>query len=487
MCWVFLHSVVLVLLFFCQRPSAQSTNDLYNSWKKYESECQQNMSQGPTSTDLVCNRTFDGYACWPDALPNTTVRVSCPRFLPWIEKVQNGYVYKRCGPDGQWISMPNGNVERNVTECEVNMDDLRAQDQFGETYRSFMVMYTAGYSVSLGTLVIALSILAGFSKLRCTRNCIHMNLFASFILKCASVLVIDGALKTRYNQVFDDDYSVQLWLNSDALAWCRAASVFMQYGIIANYCWLLVEGLYLHNLLSIAGFSEKSYFTLYVCIGWGAPVLFVVPWVVVKYIYENTHWTIHEYMGFWWILRTPVLLSIMINFVIFVRIIRILVSKLWAHEMRYTDSKSRLAKSTLILFSLLGTHEVIFAFILEELAQGTMRQVKLFFDLAVGSFQGMLVAILYCFMNKEVHCELLKSWKRWKMGKDIEEACRHTYSQIPTTKTGTNSVTDKYQLMTGNGTENNSTAHCFQRTTEHLTLSEQPHSYDFLETAESNL
>lgn len=35
---------------------------------------------------LVCNRTFDLYACWPDGLPGTTVNVSCPWFLPWYHK-----------------------------------------------------------------------------------------------------------------------------------------------------------------------------------------------------------------------------------------------------------------------------------------------------------------------------------------------------------------------------------------------------------------
>jgi hypothetical protein len=43
----------------------------------------------------------------------------------------------------------------------------------------------------------------------------------------------------------------------------------MQYGIVANYCWLLVEGVYLHNLLSLATFPERSFFALYLGIGWG--------------------------------------------------------------------------------------------------------------------------------------------------------------------------------------------------------------------------
>lgn len=129
------------------------------------------------------------------------------------------------------------------------------------------------------------------SKLHCMRNYIHMNLFASFILKGVSVLVIDALLKTHYSDKIDD-YNVHMWLSDEvcsgagevwgawgchsspdlcpqAAAGCRAATVFMQYGIVANYCWLLVEGIYLHNLLVVAVFSERSYFTLYLCIGWG--------------------------------------------------------------------------------------------------------------------------------------------------------------------------------------------------------------------------
>lgn len=48
-----------------------------------------------------------------------------------------------------------------------------------------------------------------------------------------------------------------------ALAGCRVAAVFMQYGVVANYCWLLVEGVYLHSLLGPATFSERDFFTYY--------------------------------------------------------------------------------------------------------------------------------------------------------------------------------------------------------------------------------
>jgi hypothetical protein len=50
-------------------------------------------------------------------------------------------------------------------------------------------------------------------KLHCTRNYIHGNLFASFVLKAGSVLVIDWLLKTRYSQKIGDDLSVSVWLS----------------------------------------------------------------------------------------------------------------------------------------------------------------------------------------------------------------------------------------------------------------------------------
>lgn len=54
-----------------------------------------------------------------------------------------------------------------------------------------------------------------------------------------------------------------------AVTWCRGAMVMMQYSVMANNYWLLVEGIYLHSLLVITVFSEKKYFYIYLVIGWG--------------------------------------------------------------------------------------------------------------------------------------------------------------------------------------------------------------------------
>ncbi|XP_006886379.1 PREDICTED: glucagon receptor [Elephantulus edwardii] len=420
------HLLLLLLLARQpQVPAAQVMDFLFETWKIYGDQCTHNLSLLPPPTELVCNRTFDKYACWPDTPVNTTANLSCPWYLPWYHKVQHRLVFKTCGPDGQWVRGPQGQPWRNASQCQMDQDELEDQKEVVKMYSSFQVMYTVGYCLSLGALFLALAILLGLSQLHCTRNYIHMNLFASFVLKASSVLATDALLQTRYSQKVGDDLSVSIWLSDQAVASCRVAVVFMQYGIVANYCWLLVEGLYLHSVLHRAAFQEDGFFPLYVGIGWGAPLLFVIPWAVVKCLFENIQcWTSNDNMGFWWILRFPVFLAILINFLIFIHTVHILLSKLRAHQMHCIDYKFRLAKSTLTLVPLLGVHEVVFAFVTDEHAQGALRSTKLFFDLFFSSIQGLLVAVLYCFLNKEVQSELLRRWHRWRVDTGLREELR---------------------------------------------------------------
>ncbi|XP_031417924.1 glucagon receptor [Clupea harengus] len=411
-----------------QTSAAKSLKILMEQWMSYKNECIQNIINAAPANGLVCNRTFDQYACWPDGVPGTTVNVSCPWYLPWYHKVQHGLVYRACGADGHWAPKSS----KNTSECEED-------DQwYGRILRVFRTMYTVGYSLSLGALVLALSILVAFRKLHCMRNNIHMNLFASFILRALSILIKDTLLDSINSSSAQlSQTHTQRWGASQMVVGCRVAVVMMQYSVVANNYWLLVEGLYLHSLLVITVFSEKNYFNMYLCIGWGAPLIFVLPWIIVKYLYEDEEcWERNINMGYWWIIRSPILFAYLINFFIFIRIIKILMSKLKAHQMRYTDYKFRLAKSTLTLIPLLGIHAILFTFVIDESVpkESLLRLIRLFYDLLFSSFQGLLVAILYCFVNKEVQSEMVKRWKRWKLGKDIEEEYRHTHSQTPHAK-----------------------------------------------------
>ncbi|XP_051940932.1 glucagon receptor isoform X2 [Hippocampus zosterae] len=436
---------LLALLMLCNCSKVSSTTSpkrVKEQWSNYKNQCLDFLNSLPPTTGAVCNRTFDQYACWPDGLPGTTVNVSCPWFLPWHYKVQQGLVYRSCGKDGRW-------AQKNTSECE----DDPGQQLYGHILSQFRIMYTVGYSLSLGALLLALGILISFRKLHCMRNNIHMNLFGSFILRAVSILVKDALLTLTLNPRSSGETKVQTWINIPAVMWCRGAMVMMHYTVMANNYWLLVEGIYLHSLLVITVFSEKKYFYIYMAIGWGAPLVFVSPWITMKYLYENEEcWERNINMGYWWIIRSPILVAYLINFFIFIRIIKILMSKLRAHQMRYTDYKIRLAKSTLTLIPLLGIHAILFTFVIDEsVPKGSiLRLMRLFCDLLFNSFQGLLVAILYCFVNKEVQSEMLKKWKRWKLGKDIDEEYRHTHSQTPHLKSGSIATGNLPDLLDNN-------------------------------------
>ncbi|KAJ3611280.1 hypothetical protein NHX12_021296 [Muraenolepis orangiensis] len=196
---------------------------------------------------------------------------------------------------------------------------------------------------------------------------------------------------------------------------CKAVMVFFHYGIMASFFWLLVEGLYLHALLAVSFFSERKYFWAYILIGWGGPTIFIAAWTIAKAKYKDVGcWDIIENTDvLWWIINTPIFVSILMNFILFICIIRILRQKINCPDIGRNESNQylRLAKSTLLLIPLFGINFIVFAFIPEQLKT----ELRLVFDLILGSFQGFVVAVLYCFLNGEVQAEIKRKWRRWHL------------------------------------------------------------------------
>ncbi|XP_053545729.1 gastric inhibitory polypeptide receptor [Bombina bombina] len=401
--WGPLTALVFMLIKDCL---CHSVHDTVQAWKQYHKDCEERMRREPPLLGVYCNRTFDSYACWGDAAANTTHSEPCPNYLPWYSQVKDGFVFRRCGPDGQWVRDETDLPWRDHSECD-SVDHEQEQSQVRAWILSQLrVMYSVGYGVSLAALIVAVCILTQLRRLRCTRNVIHCHLFVSFILRAVSLLTRDTLLAQQHSMIQQEGDFTAL-LRERTLVGCRVAQTITQYCVVANYYWLLVEGLYLHNLLVVLSFSEESVLPRYMMLGWGAPVLFVVPWVIVRQLYENTQcWERNDNQSYWWIIRSPILLAVLINFLIFMRILRILVLKLRANQMRRSDRKFRLAKSTLTLIPLLGVHAAVFSLIPEESTSGGIRHTRLGAEILLSSIQGLLVSVLYCFCNKEVQAEL---------------------------------------------------------------------------------
>ncbi|XP_021551529.1 secretin receptor [Neomonachus schauinslandi] len=380
--------------------------DVLRVLREERDQCLQELSKekpGDLGTEQPapgCEGLWDNMSCWPSSALGRTVEVGCPPFLQMLTG-RNGSMFRNCTQDGWSETFPRPDLA-----CGVNVNDS-SNEKRHEYLMKLKVMYTVGYSSSLVMLLVALSILCAFRRLHCTRNYIHMHLFVSFILRALSNFIKDAVLFSSDDVAHCDAQRVG----------CKLVMAFFQYCIMANYAWLLVEGLYLHTLLVISFFSERKCLRGFVALGWGSPAIFVASWAISRHFLEDVGcWDINANASIWWVIRGPVILSILINFILFINILRILMRKLRTQETRGNEVShyKRLAKSTLLLIPLFGVHYIIFAFSPEDAIE-----VQWFFELALGSFQGLVVAVLYCFLNGEVQLEVQKKWRQWHLRESL--------------------------------------------------------------------
>ncbi|CAG7728508.1 unnamed protein product, partial [Allacma fusca] len=207
------------------------------------------------------------------------------------------FATKYCNPNGTWFEN-NGSKWTNFSQCKNPAPPYPSIIQ--NSLPSIKMMSQIGYAVSLVSLVLALIILISIKRLRCPRNTLHMHLFVSFFLRAfmtilKSMLFVNGiGLPNSISFPTEEDGVAPFKTNHPNWE-CKLVVSFWQYALVANYFWILMEGLYLHNLIFLAPFSDSSAITLYVILGWGCPILVVSSWVLSRIYLDDTFcWTTHD-------------------------------------------------------------------------------------------------------------------------------------------------------------------------------------------------
>ncbi|XP_004582452.2 growth hormone-releasing hormone receptor [Ochotona princeps] len=354
-----------------------------------ENTCLHAAGETPNAT-LGCPQIWDGLLCWPAMGSGEWVTLPCPEFFSHFSSVP-GVVQRDCTVTGWSEPFPP-----YLVACPVPLELLMEENTYFSTMKT---VYTVGHSLSSVALAVAMAILLSFRRLHCPRNYIHTQLFATFILKAGAVLLKDAML-------FSGDGTDHC---SFSTVLCKVAVATSHFATLTNFSWLLVEAVYLSCLLASPSPGSRKAFWWLVLAGWGLPLLCIGTWVGCKLAFEDAAcWDLDDSSPYWWIIKGPIVLSVGVNFGLFLNIIRILLRKLELTQgSLHTQAQYwRLSKSTLLLIPLFGIHYIIFNFLPDHTGLG----IRLPLELGLGSFQGFIVAILYCFLNQEVRTEISRKW-----------------------------------------------------------------------------
>nr|KAF7432490.1 hypothetical protein H0235_005414 [Vespula pensylvanica] len=408
----------------------------------------------PPHGELWCNSVWDSLLCWPPTKAFSTVKQRCP-FEDGFDTTK--FVEKKCGYNGRWEGQNGSSTGEESIHGWANYTTCLTPELFrlhGKVYTNLQegemkldiaektrTLEFVGLSISLVALLASLTIFCRFRSLRNTRTRIHKNLFVAMVVQVLIrlILYIDievlrkktpgtqrgiGNTVSHIPRLIPRDNASPVTYIPSPLSQpflCEATYVLLEYAKTAMFMWMFIEGLFLHNMVTVTVFQETSYYRMYRFVGWGFPVVITLIWAIVTALYyhpKSKCWSGYNLSSYFWILEGPRFAVILLNFLFLLNIIRVLVVKL--RQSHTSEIEKVLRSSTrswifiifrkavraaVVLLPLLGITNVLF------MIEAPLDNVKKFALWSYSthfltSFQGLFIAILYCFLNGEVRYSL---------------------------------------------------------------------------------
>ncbi|XP_054007275.1 diuretic hormone receptor isoform X2 [Hylaeus anthracinus] len=361
------------------------------------------LSLGKLEEQPGCEVSWDSLLCWPRTPAGAVATLPCLEELNGIKYDSTQNASRWCKPDGVWSNYTNYSLCSDVREPAIE----------GGTEVISTTIYFVGYSLSLLTLVLAVSIFLYCKELRCLRNNIHTNLMFTYIL--ADMMWI-------LNNV------MQVSMQPDVPT-CIVFLSLLNYFQLTNYFWMFVEGLYLFVLVVKTFTGDIIKLRLCLVIGWGMPVLFIAVWGIAKSLDQSimAHanqevalgkhcpWMVsHPYD---WFYQGPAILVLCANVVFLFMIMWVLITKLWSATNAETQQYWKASKALLVLIPLLG---VTYVLVLMGPTEGQVANAFSYARAVLLSSQGLFIALFYCFLNAEVQNTVKHHIERWTTARDLD-------------------------------------------------------------------
>ncbi|XP_060562984.1 calcitonin gene-related peptide type 1 receptor-like [Ruditapes philippinarum] len=205
--------------------------------------------------------------------------------------------------------------------------------------------------------------------------------------------------------------------------------------MVCNFLWMFCEGLYLNTIMVYALSSGKILIFSCNAIGWGLPVIFTTIYAVIRSndeVSSSDCWL--DESSLQWIVYGPIVLSIGVNVLFLINIVRLLITKL--RQMPEADQTRKATRATQILVPLLGLQYLLFP--IRSDAGSDLEDVYHVAVALLVSLQGAFVSLMYCFCNSEV-IQVLR--RRWNQHKLMHRSSMRTSANHGTTYTTMDPVT----------------------------------------------
>ncbi|VDM95544.1 unnamed protein product [Thelazia callipaeda] len=389
----------------------------------------------PDTSDgsLWCNATFDTVLCWPATPANSSITVRCPP-LKGLDPEKN--ITKWCHSSGHWMGRVEDDFSRphgwtNFTMCFTQeVIDMMTKLTNGslviaqEIARNARKLEFVGLGLSLISLLISITIFSYFRRLRVFRNLLHLQLMIAILM----VVVI--RLTLYIDLIFTDRLGPHHLNNNDGktintmVFLCEAMFFILEYFKTVAFCWMFLEGFYLHNQLVFTVFASEPRLERYLLAGYGLigfPLAHTFLWLAV--ILVKKQGKVDRCLGSYylepefWLLDGPRMIQLVVNLFFICNVIRVLWTKVSeSHNTSELDRMKKSVKAALMLIPLLGIPNIM-----QTIPFSPTKDNIVYFAIwtycasFTYMYQGFMISIIYCFTNKEVRRILRNHYSRFKL------------------------------------------------------------------------
>ncbi|RMX45081.1 hypothetical protein pdam_00025156, partial [Pocillopora damicornis] len=294
--------------------------------------------------------------------------------------------------DGCYVDPLRSNSKDTVCRCNhlthfAVLVDFRGDAELSKKDVTILEIITyVGLSLSIVGILLTITLYSFLTDVRQPLPQIRLSLCVS--LGAGQIIFLSGINAT------------------EKMTACITSAVLMQYFLMAAFCWMLVEGIYLYLLVvKVYNISDKMY--IYHVMSWGLPVIVVA---ISLSIAAGAADGIQSYISddYCWMSSTNNLIWIFVTFMVIVEVINILILTRVIREMTKMQPRGgkqiqqiRLGIRTCVvmtpllgvtwLFGLLSPAHKTFAYIFTILNSTQMT-----------SATGFLIFILHCVRNGQI-------------------------------------------------------------------------------------